>query len=203
MICTHGWTYTMAASSTFVRVLLTEDDVPGAKFCYNSVEEHTIVHKYYYQIQMQLGICGLKWCNYIVWSKIGCTTQRIAFDSVLWDSLRCKLIDFHHKWLCPEFFTCIILHIPRNLMPFPLWMHWFIVNAMLRLLLRQCNFIVVCTSIANSKHYICTIYKYIYIYIYIYYYYYYYYYTNILHAQNVTIRWNKNYKTLQWIEARQ
>ena len=33
----------MAAGSTFVRVFLTENDVPGAKFCYNSVEEHTIV----------------------------------------------------------------------------------------------------------------------------------------------------------------
>ena len=29
----------MAAGSTFVRVFFTEDDVPGAKFCYNSVEE--------------------------------------------------------------------------------------------------------------------------------------------------------------------
>ena len=101
-------------------------------------------HKYYYQIQMQLEIYGLKWCDVIVWSKIGYITQRIVFDSVLWDSL-------------------------RNLMPLPLWMHRFIVNSMFRLLLRQCNCIVVCTSIVNSKHYICTIYKYIkYIYIYIY-----------------------------------
>ena len=31
--------------------------------------------------------------------------------------------------------------------------------------------------------------------------YYYYYYTNILRAQNATIRWNKDYKTLQWIRG--
>lgn len=37
-------------------------------------------HTYYYQIQMQLAITGLPYCDFIVWSKHGYYQERIVFD---------------------------------------------------------------------------------------------------------------------------
>ncbi|KAL3869509.1 hypothetical protein ACJMK2_042180 [Sinanodonta woodiana] len=71
-------------------------------------------HAYYFQIQTQLGIMGLKWCDFVVWSDINFEKIRVEFDQDFWGTLSEKLISFHHKWLCPEFFE---MRIPRRLMP--------------------------------------------------------------------------------------
>ncbi|KAL3862316.1 hypothetical protein ACJMK2_008294 [Sinanodonta woodiana] len=74
-------------------------------------------HAYYFKIQTQLGIMGLKWCDFVIWSDIHLEKIRIQFDQDFWGSLSEKLISFHHKWLCPEFFE---MRIPRRLMPMSL-----------------------------------------------------------------------------------
>ena len=37
-------------------------------------------HRYYYQVQGQLGITGSKWCDFITYTFKGIVIERIAFD---------------------------------------------------------------------------------------------------------------------------
>ena len=74
-------------------------------------------HKYYYQIQMQMGVTGTKFCDFVVWSSKETFTVRIPFDDHFWADLKAKLINFHHSYLCPEIFE---MRIPRNLLPLKL-----------------------------------------------------------------------------------
>jgi hypothetical protein len=69
-------------------------------------------HAYYYQVQMQMGITGLKWCDFVVWAKEGYIVDRITFDPSFWSDVQSKLIKFHHDKLCPEVFE---MKTPRNL----------------------------------------------------------------------------------------
>jgi len=72
-------------------------------------------HAYYFQIQMQLGVMSMNWCDFHVWSPKGSFTERIAIDRSFWKSLKNKLVKFHHSWLWPEYFEH---RIPRKLKPF-------------------------------------------------------------------------------------
>ena len=71
-------------------------------------------HKYYYQVQMQMGVTGTKFCDFVVWSSKETLVIRIRFDEHFWADLKAKLIEFHHSYLCPEIFE---MRIPRNLLP--------------------------------------------------------------------------------------
>lgn len=74
-------------------------------------------HSYYYQVQMQIFICDVQFCDFVIWSPKGCGIQRIFRDDDFWDKLRPKLIDFHHNVLLPEYFE---MRIPRRLLPIKL-----------------------------------------------------------------------------------
>ena len=42
-------------------------------------------HNYYYQVQGLLGITGLKWCDFCVWTGVDFFQQRIMFDKTWWN----------------------------------------------------------------------------------------------------------------------
>lgn len=69
-------------------------------------------HKYYYQVQCQLGVCELLWCYFVVWSKEGIFIEKIYADPVFWQSTKKKLLSFHEEYLCPEYFE---MRLPRKL----------------------------------------------------------------------------------------
>ena len=69
-------------------------------------------HSYFSQIQMQMGVTGLKFCDFVVWSSKETFVTRIRFDSAVWSAMKEKLIKFHHSYLCPELFE---MRIPREL----------------------------------------------------------------------------------------
>ena len=70
-------------------------------------------HSYYYQIQMQMGVVGMKFCDFVVWTCHGISVQRIYHDVQFWCSLRDELITFHREYMVPEYF---VMRIPRKLM---------------------------------------------------------------------------------------
>ena len=49
-------------------------------------------HSYYYQIQMQMGVVGMKFFDFVVWTCHGISVQRIYHDVQFWCSLRDELI---------------------------------------------------------------------------------------------------------------
>lgn len=69
-------------------------------------------HAYYYQVQMQLAIMGLHWCDFVVWSSKGFFTTRVQFDSSFWSGIYPKLKNFHKNVLVPELF---LMRLPRKL----------------------------------------------------------------------------------------
>ena len=41
-------------------------------------------HGYFHQVQGQLAICGLNWCDFVVYTTQGMHVERIKFDSNFW-----------------------------------------------------------------------------------------------------------------------
>ena len=56
-------------------------------------------HIYFYQIQGQMAIAGLTWCDFVVYTLMGMHVERVSFDSSLWkDTMFPKLSDFYYKF---------------------------------------------------------------------------------------------------------
>ena len=48
-------------------------------------------HSSYYQVQGQLGITGLQWCDFVILFQKGLIRKRIKFDKLFWNSMIEKL----------------------------------------------------------------------------------------------------------------
>ena len=59
-------------------------------------------HDYYYQVQGQLAITKLQWCDFFVWTPKGYTVERINADSSLWEEMKPKLLRFYIEGILPE-----------------------------------------------------------------------------------------------------
>ena len=59
-------------------------------------------HHYYYQVQGQLGLSGLKWCDFVVYFQKGLIVQRIKFDELFWKSMIVKLTNFYQLHVMRE-----------------------------------------------------------------------------------------------------
>ena len=59
-------------------------------------------HPYYYQVQGQLGLTGLKWCDFVVFLQKGLIIQRIKFDELFWMSMIEKLTKFYQQHVMVE-----------------------------------------------------------------------------------------------------
>lgn len=58
-------------------------------------------HAYYYQVQGQLAICNVDWCDFVVWTPCGIEVQRVYKDNVFWNSVLPKLSDFYFRHILP------------------------------------------------------------------------------------------------------
>ena len=77
-------------------------------FC--SIEGHDVklnrTHQYFYQVQGQLEISDVEWCDFVVWTRKGVSVERINRDKELWaNSMQPKLKAFYLKGIVPELFT--------------------------------------------------------------------------------------------------
>ena len=54
-------------------------------------------HKYYFQVQGQMGITGAKWCDFVTYTFKGMVIQRIYFDADFFASMLLKLEQFFFK----------------------------------------------------------------------------------------------------------
>ena len=64
-----------------------KDDFPSLK----------TTHKYYYQVQGQMGITGAKWCDFVTYTFKGMVIERIYFDPEFFASMLLKLEQFFFK----------------------------------------------------------------------------------------------------------
>ena len=55
-------------------------------------------HSYYTQIQMQLAVTGIDWCDFFVWTDTGFHMEEIRFDPVFWENVKNKVDIFFFKF---------------------------------------------------------------------------------------------------------
>ena len=76
------------------------------QFCCSLINGRTLLkqtHNYYYQIQGQLAITQLPWCDFVAWTPHGISIERIERDINLWQqNILPKLKVFYHEYLIPE-----------------------------------------------------------------------------------------------------
>ena len=59
-------------------------------------------HNHYFQVQGQMAILNLPWCDFIVWTTIDFHIERITKDPDFWDRCLSKLKLFYSKIMLPE-----------------------------------------------------------------------------------------------------
>ena len=59
-------------------------------------------HQYYYQVQMQMKLCNVEYCDFVVWNKDVWINQRISLDSDFIDSAICRTHSFIKLGILPE-----------------------------------------------------------------------------------------------------
>ena len=62
-------------------------------------------HEYYYQVQGQLAVCGMEYCDFICWTPCGMHYERILSDPVFFDNLKPILDNFFVSVLLPRLLT--------------------------------------------------------------------------------------------------
>lgn len=65
-------------------------------------------HAYYYQIQGQMAVCGIDWCDLVVWTPKGIDNsaiQRIQRDPDFWSGMFISLKKFYFAYLLPALAT--------------------------------------------------------------------------------------------------
>lgn len=81
-------------------------DIKGFCCKHSTTEEGTIElkrsHDYHYQIQGQLAITKLAWCDFFIWTPAGYSVERITADPIFWEENKPKLIRFHREGILPE-----------------------------------------------------------------------------------------------------
>ena len=74
-------------------------------------------HDYYYQVQMQMAICNVLWCDFVVWSSAGMSVQRVHKNTSFWTKVSEKISHSYQTIVVPDFFE---MRTPRKLLPFRL-----------------------------------------------------------------------------------
>ena len=69
-------------------------------------------HAYYYQMQLQMGVCEVQWGYFVVWTPLGIHCEQIVFDATFCSAIVAKLTHFHVHYLLPDFF---LMKLPRRL----------------------------------------------------------------------------------------
>lgn len=71
-------------------------------------------HSYYDQVQGQLAICDLSYCDFVCWTKQGIFVERIIKDTTYLDGALPCLKQFFHKYLLPEVMTHQLLLVTSH-----------------------------------------------------------------------------------------
>ena len=67
-------------------------------------------HKYYYQVQMQLSICEVNCCDFVVWTLAGMVTIRVYRNEAFFHQIQPSLWSFFEKHILPELLTRNLQH---------------------------------------------------------------------------------------------
>ena len=86
------------------RDLLPSEAAEQTDFCLEFVHGELKLktsHAYYYQVQGQMAVAQVEWCDFAVYTTKGMHVQRINFNRPVWQSMFDKLTDFYFKYAVP------------------------------------------------------------------------------------------------------
>ena len=63
-------------------------------------------HKHFFQIQGQMALSKIPWCDFVIYTHCNFTIQRIRFNDNLWNDMQMKLTEFYFKYILPK--TCTL-----------------------------------------------------------------------------------------------
>ena len=69
-------------------------------------------HEYYTQIQMDMGICGAQYCDFVVYTFKGLIISGMAYDHERLVSVMKKINICYRKYMLPELMKCDVT--PQN-----------------------------------------------------------------------------------------
>ena len=58
-------------------------------------------HEYYDQVQGQMGLTEAKWCDFIAYTKVGMSIERIPFNNSHWKKLSDRLCNVYFTYFLP------------------------------------------------------------------------------------------------------
>jgi len=62
-------------------------------------------HKHFYQIQGQMALSKISWCDFVIYTHRNFTVERIKFNEDYWNDTEPKLTEFYFNYILPR--TCI------------------------------------------------------------------------------------------------
>jgi len=69
-------------------------------------------HKHYYQIQGQMALSKISWCDFVIYTYRNFTVERIKFNEDCWNDMEPKLTEFYFNYILPR--ACIHDHAEMN-----------------------------------------------------------------------------------------
>ncbi|KAH7964839.1 hypothetical protein HPB49_001812 [Dermacentor silvarum] len=98
----HGLLEVKTLAKAMEEGLSVEEAVTQKKVPFLKAGKLSHRHKYYYQIQGQLGVTGLKWCDLAVNSGRDLYVERITFDPQVWKDMLPVLEQFYRLQMQPS-----------------------------------------------------------------------------------------------------
>jgi hypothetical protein len=66
---------------------------------------------YYFQVQAQMGVTGLKYCDFFVYTMHGYHMERIEFDKEMWDVIRSRSLRFWRDYVVPRIEQSVLMPV--------------------------------------------------------------------------------------------
>lgn len=79
-------------------------DMKGSCLCKDDDSEYTLIktHSYYYQIQLQMYVSKLHYCDFVIWCKGFLFIKRIFIDHDFCEDIVQRAVHFHKMVIMPE-----------------------------------------------------------------------------------------------------
>lgn len=62
-------------------------------------------HSYYYQVQSQIFICEVDYCDFVLWTTKDIYVERVLRDKIFWNNVLTKALAFFKNGILPKFYT--------------------------------------------------------------------------------------------------
>ena len=87
------------------RLCTVQEATSDSKFFANMGDDGTVAlkrtDKYFYQVQGQMALSGILWCDFVIFTFKNHTIERIRFDSLFWESMQSRLTNFFFQHVLP------------------------------------------------------------------------------------------------------